>query len=213
MRWAAWRRRSRSRTIRPPTRRRMEKVRADKVREAATATTAPGSRIPGWCRSPRKSSTRHAGAEPDRAQAPGRECHRRRSARRARRRRSPKRDCAQNVDVGLRYLEAWLRGNGCVPLYNLMEDAATAEISRAQVWQWVRPQGEAAGRAAGRSSARAQGARRGAAEAQGDVRRGGVGEGPVQGGGLQLFLLLIEAPQFPEWLTVPAYEKIIAEGA
>jgi malate synthase len=43
-----------------------------------------------------------------------------------------------NVDVGIQYLEAWLRGNGCVPIYNLMEDAATAEISRTQVWQWVR---------------------------------------------------------------------------
>jgi malate synthase len=43
-----------------------------------------------------------------------------------------------NIDVGLQYLEAWLRGVGCVPIYNLMEDAATAEISRAQVWQWVR---------------------------------------------------------------------------
>lgn len=43
-----------------------------------------------------------------------------------------------NIDVGLRYLESWLRGNGCVPIYNLMEDAATAEISRTQVWQWVR---------------------------------------------------------------------------
>jgi len=43
-----------------------------------------------------------------------------------------------NVRVGIQYIEAWLRGNGCVPLYNLMEDAATAEISRAQVWQWVR---------------------------------------------------------------------------
>ena len=42
-----------------------------------------------------------------------------------------------NINVGLQYLEAWLRGNGCVPIYNLMEDAATAEISRAQVWQWV----------------------------------------------------------------------------
>ncbi len=42
----------------------------------------------------------------------------------------------QNVRVGIQYLEAWLRGVGCVPLYNLMEDAATAEISRAQVWQW-----------------------------------------------------------------------------
>jgi malate synthase len=43
-----------------------------------------------------------------------------------------------NVRVGVRYLEAWLRGQGCVPLYNLMEDAATAEISRAQVWQQVK---------------------------------------------------------------------------
>ena len=43
-----------------------------------------------------------------------------------------------NLSVGVQYLEAWLRGSGCVPLYNLMEDAATSEISRAQVWQWVR---------------------------------------------------------------------------
>ena len=42
-----------------------------------------------------------------------------------------------NIDVGIQYLEAWLRGSGCVPIYNLMEDAATAEISRTQVWQWV----------------------------------------------------------------------------
>jgi len=43
-----------------------------------------------------------------------------------------------NIDVGIQYLEAWLRGSGCVPIYNLMEDAATAEICRAQVWQWVK---------------------------------------------------------------------------
>ncbi|MDP3773603.1 MAG: malate synthase A [Gemmatimonadales bacterium] len=43
-----------------------------------------------------------------------------------------------NIDVGIQYLEAWLGGNGCVPIYNLMEDAATAEISRSQVWQWIR---------------------------------------------------------------------------
>ncbi|HEY3359522.1 MAG TPA: malate synthase A [Polyangia bacterium] len=42
-----------------------------------------------------------------------------------------------NVNVGILYLEAWLSGNGCVPLYNLMEDAATSEISRTQVWQWI----------------------------------------------------------------------------
>jgi len=42
-----------------------------------------------------------------------------------------------NIDVGIQYLESWLGGNGCVPIYNLMEDAATAEISRTQVWQWL----------------------------------------------------------------------------
>ena len=43
-----------------------------------------------------------------------------------------------NLDVAIQYLGAWLAGTGCVPIYNLMEDAATAEISRAQVWQWIR---------------------------------------------------------------------------
>jgi len=48
-----------------------------------------------------------------------------------------------NISVGVQYLEAWLRGSGAVPIFNLMEDAATAEISRAQVWQWIRsPKGE-----------------------------------------------------------------------
>jgi malate synthase len=43
-----------------------------------------------------------------------------------------------NIQVGIQYLGAWLTGNGCVPIFNLMEDAATAEISRSQVWQWMR---------------------------------------------------------------------------
>ena len=42
-----------------------------------------------------------------------------------------------NIRVGVQYIEAWLRGKGAVPLYNLMEDAATAEISRSQIWQWL----------------------------------------------------------------------------
>ncbi|MDP3749671.1 MAG: malate synthase A [Phenylobacterium sp.] len=44
----------------------------------------------------------------------------------------------ENIRVGVQYIEAWLRGKGAVPLYNLMEDAATAEISRAQIWQWIK---------------------------------------------------------------------------
>ncbi len=48
-----------------------------------------------------------------------------------------------NVNVGIRYLGSWLAGNGCVPIHNLMEDAATAKISRSQVWQWIRsPKGK-----------------------------------------------------------------------
>ena len=43
-----------------------------------------------------------------------------------------------NINVGIHYLGSWLSGNGCVPIHNLMEDAATAEISRSQVWQWIR---------------------------------------------------------------------------
>jgi malate synthase len=42
-----------------------------------------------------------------------------------------------NINVGIHYLGSWLAGNGCVPIHNLMEDAATAEISRSQIWQWV----------------------------------------------------------------------------
>jgi malate synthase len=46
-----------------------------------------------------------------------------------------------NVSVSLQYMAAWLSGNGCVPINNLMEDAATAEIARAQIWQWIRHPG------------------------------------------------------------------------
>ena len=43
-----------------------------------------------------------------------------------------------NINIGIQYIGAWLAGVGCVPIFNLMEDAATAEISRAQIWQWIR---------------------------------------------------------------------------
>jgi malate synthase len=43
------------------------------------------------------------------------------------------------MNIGLQYIGSWFSGNGCVPIHNLMEDAATAEISRAQLWQWVPP--------------------------------------------------------------------------
>ena len=50
-----------------------------------------------------------------------------------------------NIRVGVQYIEAWLRGRGAVPIYNLMEDAATAEISRAQIWQWIKDSAELEG--------------------------------------------------------------------
>ena len=55
----------------------------------------------------------------------------------------PKGTCTEegfrdNIRVGFQYLNSWLNGNGCVPINNLMEDAATAEISRAQIWQWIK---------------------------------------------------------------------------
>ena len=55
----------------------------------------------------------------------------------------PKGSCTEeglknNIRIGFQYLNAWLNGNGCVPINNLMEDAATAEISRTQIWQWLK---------------------------------------------------------------------------
>jgi malate synthase len=86
----------------------------------------------------------------------------------------------QNINVGIGYLEAWLRGTGCVPLYNLMEDAATAEISRAQIWQWIRRR-QAAGRQPRRSRTLPRHDRAGAAEAPEQRRRGGLCQGPLRG--------------------------------
>ncbi len=77
----------------------------------------------------------------------------------------------ENIRVGVQYIEAWLRGRGAVPLYNLMEDAATAEISRTQIWQWVQ---QAAKLSDGRVvTARAvqERARRGDGHAEADTRR------------------------------------------
>ncbi len=117
----------------------------------------------------------------------------------------------QNLNVGIGYLEAW-RGGGCVPLYNLMEDAATAEISRAQVWQWIRHGARLEdGRAidAGLCGALLD-------EELAKLREA-AGDGAYRGGryddAARLFRELIKASAFPEFLTVPAYDMIVAEGA
>ena len=98
-----------------------------------------------------------------------------------------------NVDVGIQYLESWLRGSGCVPIYNLMEDAATAEISRTQVWQWVH-----------------HGARLsdGRIVTEQLVREIIAQEFPTQSRGADLFRRISLAPELPEFLTGVAYEYL-----
>jgi malate synthase len=97
-----------------------------------------------------------------------------------------------NVSVGIQYLAAWLRGSGAVAINNLMEDAATAEISRSQIWQWLRH---------GRFGAD-------------DVRRmteeevAGLGDGYDEA--RALFERVATEPEYVEFLTLPAYERLVA---
>jgi malate synthase len=105
-----------------------------------------------------------------------------------------------NVDVGIRYLESWLRGIGCVPIYNLMEDAATAEISRSQVWQWVR---HGARLSDGRVVTQALVESIIAVETEEKNLRGGKFELAAR-----LFHQLMTGSDFPEFLTLVAYEHL-----
>jgi malate synthase len=115
----------------------------------------------------------------------------------------------QNVAVGLGYVEAWLRGIGCVPLFNLMEDAATAEISRAQLWQWVHhhavmEDGLPVTVAVVDSEIADELAR---AKGSVDAERYSAYVRAAE-----LMRELVRAPKFMEFLTVPAYERVLAEG-
>ncbi len=111
-----------------------------------------------------------------------------------------------NIDVGLQYLEAWLRGNGCVPIYNLMEDAATAEISRTQVWQWLRHQATlddgrpVTHKLVEETTASVLNELTTRAEAQFPDHR-------YQLAG-QLFLDMMTSVEFPEFLTLVAYDHL-----
>ncbi len=113
-----------------------------------------------------------------------------------------------NLRVGVQYLEAWLRGNGCVPIYNLMEDAATAEISRAQVWQWIRygallDNGQHVTAALFNSILPEELAR----------IRTEVGDARYAAGRFDeaatLFARLSLAERFEEFLTLPAYDRLL----
>ena len=118
----------------------------------------------------------------------------------------------QNLNVGIGYLEAWLRGTGCVPLYHLMEDAATAEISRAQIWQWIRHRAKLAdGRVIDKTLCRKL------LDEELEKLKKLAGEEAYAKGryrdAAKIFVDLIEAQRFPEFLTIPAYEQLISEGA
>ena len=112
-----------------------------------------------------------------------------------------------NINVGLQYLEAWLRGNGCVPINNLMEDAATAEISRAQVWQWVHHKAKLNdGRAITRELV-VQTMRE-----ELEKLKGMLGADRFQNGkfelAAQLFETMMTSANFDEFLTLAAYEYV-----
>ena len=98
-----------------------------------------------------------------------------------------------NIDVGIQYLQAWLRGSGAVPIYNLMEDAATAEISRAQVWQWAR---YGAKLSDGRTVTT-------------DLVRDLIKQiFPTPNRATELFAEMATAPDFVEFLTLVGYQEI-----
>ncbi len=109
----------------------------------------------------------------------------------------------KNIDVGIQYLAAWMSGNGCVPLYNVMEDAATAEISRAQVWQWVKH----------KKSLTQDGRERVIDESLIneliDGWKSSFGEEGVTNDAAELFRELSTASTLAEFLTVPAYQYLI----
>ncbi len=109
-----------------------------------------------------------------------------------------------NINVGIHYLGAWLSGLGCVPIHNLMEDAATAEISRSQVWQWIRsPRGVLEdGRKITAELVEAL-----IAEEVIKVRAAG-GEGPPWSEAAAIFQKMSTSREFTEFLTLPLYERL-----
>jgi malate synthase len=107
---------------------------------------------------------------------------------------------ASNADVALRYLAAWLDGRGCVPIDGKMEDAATAEIARAQLWQWVHHRAHT-------DDGEVIDLRR-VTRAIDDARaRVGTTDLPVDDA-RTILLALTADPVLPEWLTVPAYKRL-----
>jgi malate synthase len=112
-----------------------------------------------------------------------------------------------NVSVGLRYLESWLSGRGCVPINNLMEDAATTEICRAQLWQWVRNNATLAD-----GSTITSEMVRDLISAQVNLltkTRSQAESEKINLAG-KLFADIVSAEDFPEFITIPAYDELLA---
>lgn len=110
-----------------------------------------------------------------------------------------------NINVGIHYLGSWLAGNGCVPIHNLMEDAATAEISRSQVWQWIRsPKGVLQdGRKVTAELVRAL-----IPEELAKVKAVVGGDTSTYDRAAQIFERMATAETFTEFLTLPLYEEL-----
>ena len=112
-----------------------------------------------------------------------------------------------NIRVGIQYIEAWLRGNGCVPLYHLMEDAATAEISRAQLWQWIHHEAKLD---EGNQITDHQFDEW--MEEELEVIKSEIGEDRYNAGRFKdastLFAEMIKKEEFDEFLTLPAYNYL-----
>ena len=118
----------------------------------------------------------------------------------------------QNLNVGILYLEAWLRGNGCVPLYNLMEDAATSEISRTQVWQWLKNRVTLADGRTLTPELYSQVFDEEVGAVRARLAEEGVGAGRYELAA-QLFDRMIRSEELPEFLTLSAYDELVKMGA
>lgn len=115
-----------------------------------------------------------------------------------------------NINVGIHYLGSWLAGNGCVPIHNLMEDAATAEISRSQVWQWIRsPKGTLDD---GRKVT-AELVREYAKVELANVKQVVGGDTAPYDRAAAIFEQMSTSENFTEFLTLPLYEEICAARA
>jgi malate synthase len=114
-----------------------------------------------------------------------------------------------NIRVGVQYIEAWLSANGCVPIYSLMEDAATAEISRTQIWQWLK---HGVKLDDGQPVTKERVAR--TLDEELEVIRKELGDARFEAGAFraarELFLEVSTSDELVEFLTLPAYERLIA---